>query len=100
MSRFFVGQRVLLARPYYPQNAGKTGRIRGFCEVQMTFGGIGDCLVDWDDGDRDGCTGRDGFRHWTASHQLEPIQPSGAAPSEYSFTELMDRCRAGEGVSA
>lgn len=30
------------------------------------------------------------------AHELEPIQPSGHRPSEYTFTELMDRCRAGE----
>lgn len=96
MSRFFVGQRVVLARPMFPENAGKTGRIRGFCEVEMLFGGVADCEVDWDDGDRDGFPGSDGFRHWTATHQLEPILPSGHRSGDYSFTELMDRCRAGE----
>jgi hypothetical protein len=32
--------------------------------------------------------------------QIEPIQPSGAAPSEYSLAELMDKCREGQGVAA
>lgn len=39
-----------------------------------------------------------GLPSWAYSHQLEPILPEGHRAGDYSFRELMDRCR--EGVTA
>lgn len=36
----------------------------------------------------------------TASSQWEPILPEGHRAGDFSFSELMDKCRAGEGVPA
>lgn len=33
-------------------------------------------------------------------HELEPILPDGHRAGDYSLSELLDRCRAGEGVPA
>lgn len=102
MTSFYVGQRVRLARPVYPENRGLTGRIRQFTDPrQLSDGSVGNCCVDWDNGDRDGITIlRTGRRAFTNTNQLEPITPQGHRPAELTFTELMDRCRAGEGVCA
>jgi hypothetical protein len=32
--------------------------------------------------------------------QIEPIQPSGHCASDFSYQELMDKCREGQGVPA
>lgn len=101
MSRFFVGQRVRLVRPVKRiEKTGATGRIRGFnpSAVVPGVGAISVVLVDWDDGERDGPR-RLGFSGWaTDPNSIEPILPSGHRAGDYSLSDLLDRCRAGEGV--
>lgn len=91
MSRFFVGQRVRLARPFYPRNFGIVGRVLEFSNfpagTRFLDGRIFtdcDCRVVWD-GDDLPCA-----QH---TSQLEPILPEGHKPSEYSFEGLMDHLR-------
>ena len=98
MSRFFVGQRVVLARSLDLSSRailyGLQGRIVSFefnpkgspCSDGSELHIDCDCSVLWE-GD---CS--DSYQH---TLQLEPIIDPGATPSEYSFTELMDRLRSG-----
>lgn len=87
MAKFFLGQRVRLARPDQEENRGVTGRISAlgyfadFTFLRGQFCEEGDCVVDWDKGG------------WSPqfTHQLEPILPSGHTASTESFQELMDR---------
>lgn len=98
MSRFFVGQRVVLVRGFdfvtRADNFGIMGRISAFANLPKgarTFSGTSpiDCDVEvvWD-GDSPGARAQNTL-------QLEPILPEGHAPSVYSFEELMDKCRSG-----
>jgi hypothetical protein len=96
MARFFVGQRVRLARPVHPENAGMTGRLVALFPNRNPFSWMGglehNCEVMWD---------RKPSRGYACdTAQLEPIQPSGHRASDFSFHELMDKCRQGEGVEA
>lgn len=94
MSKFFVGQRVRLVRATRPENVGLEGRINRFeftprgtiCRTGKPATIDCDCVVDYD-------TAGDCCDH---TSRLEPIIPEGAAPSELSYTELMDRLKAGE----
>lgn len=96
MAKFFVGQRVRMVRPDNPRHQGATGRVFfiGPIEWGQVFNGEicvdGDCAVSWDDGD------------WTPEwlSKLEPILPEGHRAGDYSLSELLDRCRAGQGVAA
>lgn len=107
MSRFYIGQRVRMVNLVQPENQKFNGvetRITGFMEfgagpvpcgygtTEIPLRSTGE-IVEYD--------GRE-CRAWihVREHQLEPILPSGHRPSEYTFTELMDRCRAGEGIPA
>jgi hypothetical protein len=86
MSKFFVGQRVRLARPVIPSNLGITGRIVIFhywksgteCKDGTLLKGDADCEVKWD-GDIQ-----------TAAHtdQLEPLLDT---PCESEFKESLDK---------
>lgn len=91
MTKFFVGQRVRCV--YSASGAipiGTEGHIHKIEETQMDNGGIAECLVVypgfpswfWDAGSW-GC--RFGW--------IEPILPEGSAPSQYSFSDLMDSLR-------
>lgn len=97
MSKHFVGQRVRIVYAKSPRN-GCEARITGRSYSNHTHYGLGhywDCDVDgW------GNRSSDGTRFAYMDDQLEPIIPEGAAPSEYTYTELMDRLKAGEGVPA
>jgi hypothetical protein len=88
MSRFFVGQRVRVVRSdFYPQFVGREAVITEGLHacIKRSTGMTYYCYtVDLDPG------------FGPTADQLEPILPSGHRPSEYTFTELMDRCRAGE----
>jgi hypothetical protein len=92
MAKFFVGQRVRLARPVHPENLGLTGRIREFIEPLPSInGGKVDCCVDWDNGDRDGFTrGKNGLIVRTDSGRLEPILDR-HEPCESEFKESLDK---------
>lgn len=96
MIKFFVGQRVRLARPDHEENRDRTGRISyigRFANFTMIRGLIceeGDCVVDWDNS------------YWSPqfTHQLEPILPDGHRAGDYTLSELLERCKQGEGVPA
>lgn len=102
MAKFFVGQRV---RVRYTRNqgspewhAGAEGRIveigpwaRGdyHSGFNRPFLNTSDCLVDVS-----------GEIAAPLFDQLEPILPDGHRAGDYSLSDLLDRCRAGEGVVA
>lgn len=91
MSKFFVGQRVRIidCRP-------ASGRSLIGMETVITGDERGCWLlaVDWPS------TPGVRARVWKedAPDYLSPILPDGHRPSEYTFHELMDRCR--EGIAA
>jgi hypothetical protein len=79
MSRFYVGQRVRLARPTHERNRGNTGTIQKFgewpCGTRTRLGGLTtadtDCLVLWD---YKASTGISNLQH---TDQLEPLTDPG-----------------------
>jgi len=81
MSKFYVGQRVRLARAVFPVNQGKTGRVREFFKEEKSHRGVVNCYCDWDDGSRGGIDRNpDGRLSATHTDQLEPlIQPDNEA---------------------
>lgn len=102
MAKFFVGQRVKLVRAFdcvspSVQQAEGFFYGYGFTDAGFVFpdGFVNpsecDCYVMWD-----GLSGP----HSQHTDQLEPIQPSGHRAGDYSLSDLLDRCRAGEGVAA
>lgn len=99
MSRFFVGQRVRVVRP----DSGS--RVRGLCVGDEGVIESRDPYVDA----RVRVVGKINPTEMYSEPQetfpmfyeeLEPIQPSGHRAGDYSLSELLDRCRAGEGVPA
>lgn len=106
MAKFFVGQRVRAVRCNDPRNEGAEGNVTHIgCwnaldklpNGHLASNGM-DIVVMFD---RDMYCGFWTLRHAGGSQScLEPILPSGHRASEYSLTELLDRCRAGEGVAA
>lgn len=105
MATFFVGQRVrILFSRGWPELAGCEGRIVGVPPRPIASDGY---RSDWTVAPD--CWGSEQAPHPSAigatrfspsSDQLEPIQPSGHRAGDYSLSELLDRCRAGEGVAA
>lgn len=84
MSRFFVGQRVRIVGLEYsgpsPHPKGLEGRIVEYGEMWPPSGISYDWSVTTDCG-----------RSFLAnSDELEPILPEGAAPSKYTFQQLME----------
>lgn len=102
MSRFYVGQRVRIKwSKHWPELGGQEGRIVGRPMTRGSEGGSDwrvapDC---WgtESAPRPGLYGRIGY-FAPGSDQLEPIQPEGAAPSE--FKTLHDLLSSLEGVHA
>src|SRR5690606_20710857 len=96
MAKLFVGCRVrILWSNSWPELAGEEGRIIG-CDMTNALGP--DC--EWEVAPD--CWGtslaprlgiRGAGRFAPSSSQLEPILPEGAAPSEYSYEELMDNLK-------
>lgn len=96
MTKFFVGQRVVLVRGLdlvsRAKNFGIQGRILRFADwprgTVCANGNVTridcDTEVRWDG---------NGGGNAQNTLQLEPILPEGSAPSEYSFSELMDSLR-------
>jgi hypothetical protein len=84
MSKFFVGQRVRIARDLW----GETPELVGKESVVTSTS-----LVDADGFEIQLAIDRECFFH---PSELEPVIPSGHRSGDYSYTELMDRCRAGE----
>lgn len=89
MSRFFVGQRVRVARlitPYVAEDEATLGKEGVVNETACT---------DMFDRIAVGVT-INGDAEWCfLPEELEPILPEGAAPSEFSYPELMDKLRSG-----
>lgn len=90
MARFFVGQRVKLARPYQPRNLGKCGRIFELWPYAVESSSEGEwvnCSVHWDSGESDGgFDAPDGDA--THTDQLEPILDE-HQPAELTVHELL-----------
>jgi hypothetical protein len=84
MSKFYVGQRVRLVASEggNPHLVGAETRVTSLRDAGGYYLGL--------------IHPESGNPYWAAAHQLEPILLSGAAPSEYTFHELMDKLRAGE----
>lgn len=101
MATLFLGQRVRVVRidPSLPPDLlNRDGRITeiddDFPDGRPLFGlDIFPLTSQMVGIDRVEVTGLEGW-------QLEPIQPSGHRAGDYSLSELLDRCRAGEGVPA
>lgn len=91
MATFFVGQRVRVVRVIEAQEAlGREGRIIGRIHSHecwaVSVDGIGPRYK--------------GVRYGFDDDQLEPILPDGHHAGDYSLSELLDQCKAGEGVPA
>jgi hypothetical protein len=102
MATFFLGQRVKLVRAFdgvSPSAQKAEGLFYGYGITDAGFvfpdGFVNpsecDCYVVWD-----GLPGP----HSQHTDQLEPILPDGHRAGDYSLSELLDRCTAGEGVAA
>jgi hypothetical protein len=81
MAKFFVGQRVRVTRSdFYPEMIGIEARI------------IEEALVEGDDSWllRAGGEPKWYVEKHNAPYCLEPILPEGAAPSDFTFQQLMD----------
>ena len=108
MSRFFVGQRVRLARPENPANLGATGRITQLGHWPVGSVGLSgrkclanfDCYIDWDCPVVATLFGTKEDKAHASQHQLEPILPEGHKPCEEQFKRDLDRLLEREGVSA
>lgn len=88
MATFFVGQKVRIVGCEDPENR----RYIGDEQRIVRFNAIGLPVLD--------CHPRPNGANCCAHHNLEPIQPSGHRAGDYSLSDLLDRCRAGEGVAA
>lgn len=89
MARFFVGQRVKLARPDHPKNYGKEGFINSiFPPIFADDGSVCNCCIAWDDGDWDGVPAANGDWHASHTSQLEPITDSNQLVSWQSMLDL------------
>lgn len=82
MSRFFVGQRVRLVRPFLVENMGAMGTLTAL----GTFSQGADCRVDWDEK-------WDAVKHgeWQADHftaRLAPAYDGNEVVSWESMREL------------
>jgi hypothetical protein len=88
MSKWFVGQRVKLARPIKPSWLGAEGHIYTLLDKEYPPGtavaenGLSNtipvnCIVVWD------C---DGETHMQHTDQLEPIVPEGMQPASWEDT--------------
>lgn len=103
MATFFVGQRVRMVRPVSRlEMKDATGRIRDFnpSAIVPGVGSMSVVLVDWDDGERDGPKALGFSGYATHPDTIEPILPDGRRAGDFSFSELMDKCREGEGIPA
>lgn len=108
MAKFFVGQRVRLRSSSLNENIGREGNVLAIGMwrhldtlpdgVVLEYPGKWiDTYVRWDSPmlTTNGSTVKD---CGVEGYRLEPILPEGAAPSIYSYQELMDKLREGERV--
>lgn len=91
MSSFFVGQRVRVVRDFLnaPHTVGGEGRITSVNSRCPRYGKYGfRILID-----------RFPFVRFQPD-ELEPILPEGHRAGDYSLSQLLDRCKHGEGLPA
>ena len=99
MATFFVGQKVRINCPT-SQRHGCEARVIGPLDMK-SFPDLGASFLAYDVELLNGLRiGEHGYWLAYAPHQLEPILPSGHRAGDYSLSDLLDRCRAGEGVPA
>lgn len=95
MAKFFVGQRVRLVRPFFPENAGCTGTIMEFSDsdsihLYRRFRGVSiNCLVRFDGEYKS---------YGQHTDQLEPLAPPHIPGSWEAIEQLLPNIR--EGVAA
>lgn len=94
MAKFFVGQRVRIVGAVWLPIEGHPYGEPGVITAASTLGVTSFKWFEW------GVETESGRFIACDSSDLEPILYDGAAPSKYSYTELMDKCREGEGVAA
>lgn len=94
MARLFIGQRVRIVGtvwlPVEGHPCGEPGVITAANVVGVTSFECFEWGVETESGRFIACDSSD----------LEPILPSGHHASEFSYQELMDKCREGQGVAA
>jgi hypothetical protein len=88
MATFFVGQRVRIIGCEDMENRRYIGDEQRI--VRFTVSGYP--VLD--------CHPRPNGANCCAHHNLEPILPDGHRAGDFSFSELMDKCREGEGIPA
>lgn len=97
MAKFYVGQRVRLARPVYIENIGKTGVVVELWSRNRPAvdGGVLNCSVDWDAGEKSLREAQwPGSGAATHTDRLEPlVPPHEACDTEFKVTldELLAR---------
>lgn len=100
MAKFFVGQRVRMARPVNPVNEGITGRIREiWTRPAMSRDGYVNCSVNWDNGGRD-TSERAQCGTATNTDQLEPILDQKHEACEEDFKHSLDELLERQGITA
>jgi hypothetical protein len=97
MATFFLGQLVRIRYmrvAYWNTLAGRPARVVGVGPYPPVGGYsmAGDYRVQ--------VIGDDGDPAQVLADQLEPVLPEGHRAGDYSLSDLLDRCRAGEGVPA
>lgn len=94
MAKWFVGQRVRHVKSFTGRVAvGAEGHISEIRQFKSDIG-MAECVVIFPGFQN----GKHGERFAGRFEQLEPILPEGAAPSIYSFGELLVKLREGERV--
>lgn len=94
MSKFFVGQRVRVARP--DSGSLRRGLIVGDQGVVVSGDRLVDAYVSVAGKTNTKACGGPMNDFPMFDDELEPILPSGHRASDYSYTELMGRLKAGE----
>jgi hypothetical protein len=82
MPKFFVGQRVKLARPKFSKNLGMEGIYLG--PASHSYFDEIDCSVNWLGKWPNNCS---------STHRLEPILPEGHKAGDFSYEELLDHLK-------
>ena len=94
MSKFHIGQRVRIRFCYRPGVYGDSSGQEGVIWEEIVGHSEGHGWAVEIAGR--GRLRENGWPHWYGDEQLDPILPSGHRSGDYSYTELMDRLKAGE----
>lgn len=94
MAKFFVGQRVRIIHAVMSKSLiGTEARVMDPDAIGVHFGNAYR-------GVKTDAINAQGRRFVAKHWWLEPILPDGHRAGDYSLSELLDRCKAGEGVAA